>query len=110
MNQSERDAIKLKIAVDIENTLRKIATLKELTQPIAPENAIGRLSRMDAINNKSINQAALKLAEEKLIELNTILPMVDGPQFGICRGCQSAIPIGRIMVMPHRRFCVGCSQ
>lgn len=110
MTQAERDTIKLKIAGDIDNTLRKIATLKELTQPIAPENAIGRVSRMDAINNKSINQTALTLAEEKLIELKTILPIVDEAEFGICLGCKSAIPIGRIMVMPHRRFCVGCSR
>ena len=34
--------------------------------PIAPENAIGRVSRMDAINNKSVNEAALKKAEIKL--------------------------------------------
>ena len=28
-----------------------IKEYKELTKPIAPENAIGRISRMDAINN-----------------------------------------------------------
>jgi len=44
-----------------------------MTQPIAPENAIGRLGRMDAINNKSVMEAALREAEAKLIRVNQAL-------------------------------------
>jgi len=36
-----------------------------LTKPISPESAIGSVSRMDAINNKSINESALRQSEEK---------------------------------------------
>ncbi len=110
MDFNQREAIKLKIIKDIETTKKKIEVLKDLSKPIAPENAIGRVSRMDAINNRSISQAALELAEEKLIELKNILPEVDDPDFGMCIGCSKPIQLGRIMLMPHRRLCVRCAR
>ena len=50
-----------------------IASYRELTKPISPENAIGRISRMDAINNKSVNEAALRNALAKLQQLERTL-------------------------------------
>ena len=37
--------------------------------PIAPDDAIGRVSRMDAVNDRSTVQAAQRTAEEKLTKL-----------------------------------------
>ncbi|MGS2761854.1 hypothetical protein [Sinomicrobium sp. M5D2P9] len=42
---------------------------RDMAKPIAPENAIGRVSWMDAINNQSTVKAALQQAEEKLSKL-----------------------------------------
>ena len=53
------------IKEEINKTTASIKHYKMLTKPIAPENAIGRISRMDAINNKSVNEAALIKAEQK---------------------------------------------
>jgi DnaK suppressor protein len=50
----ENDEIKQKILDEISKTELLIVEYKELTQPIAPDVAIGRISRMDAINNKSV--------------------------------------------------------
>lgn len=66
MNKTELDSVKEAINKEITNTEIAIENYKELTKPIAPENAIGRISRMDAINNKSVIEAALKKAEQKL--------------------------------------------
>jgi DnaK suppressor protein len=52
MNQNE---LILKIREEISSTEKKILDLENLTQPISPNDAIGRVSRMDAINNKSVN-------------------------------------------------------
>ena len=65
--------IKATILKEIAKTERSIEDYKDLTQPIAPDDAIGRISRMDAINNKSVNEASLRQAEEKLKNLNTVL-------------------------------------
>ena len=54
MDKSKQDEIIKIINDDIAKTESAIERYKELTKPIAPENAIGRVSRMDAINNKSV--------------------------------------------------------
>ena len=103
-----------KIQVIIEEEIKKteasITHYKTLTKPIAPENAIGRISRMDAINNKSVNEAALKKAEQKLKNLKIALSNLNDSTFAICARCNQEIPIGRILLMPQSRFCVNCAR
>ena len=54
MNSAQRKELKNKMEAAVVSVEHTIVDLKELTKPIAPENAIGRVSRMDAINNKSV--------------------------------------------------------
>ena len=65
----------------------------EITSPISPENAIGRISRMDAINNKTINDRTLRKAEEKLKKLRLALYRINDPKFGKCMPYISYCPI-----------------
>ena len=102
--------IRKKIETEILKTESKVAEYRELTRPIEPENAIGRISRMDAINNKSVTEAALRKAVEKLEKLNLALTKVDDDDFGLCMRCHKPIPLGRILIMPQARSCVACSQ
>lgn len=110
MYEKNMDEIKEKILAEIEKTEKSVKEYREITKPIAPENAIGRVSRMDAINNKSIAEAALRKAEEKLSKLKYVLRQIDEDDFGICAKCKKPIPIGRILLMPQSRHCVHCAS
>ena len=105
-----KDEIKERIDQEISKTREMVAKYRELTKPIAPENAIGRVSRMDAINNKSVNEVALRKAETKLNNLEVALTKIDDADFGICLRCKNDIPLGRIMLMPHTVTCVNCAK
>lgn len=110
MTSKELNEIKKIITEEVKKTESSIDHYKELTKPIAPENAIGRISRMDAINNKSVNDAALKKAELKLKNLKIALNNLNDSNFGKCANCSQNIPIGRILLMPQSRFCVNCAN
>lgn len=101
---------KEKIISEIKTIKEKIGELKEATKPIVPDVAIGRISRMDAINNKSVNEAALRTAETKLNKLEIALEKVDNSKFGICIRCGQEIPEGRLIIMPESIKCVNCAQ
>ncbi|MDX1471632.1 MAG: TraR/DksA C4-type zinc finger protein [Flavobacteriaceae bacterium] len=101
--------IKKTVVAEIEKTQAAINHYKELTKAIAPDDAIGRVSRMDAINNKSVNEASLRQAEQKLKSLNTVLNKLEDSDFGICLKCNKPIPIGRIMIRPESLLCVNCA-
>lgn len=110
INPKEKQHIKLRIAEEIESTKLLVANYQELSKPIAPENAIGRVSRMDAINNRSINESALKKAELKLKNLTVALGKIEDPDFGLCFKCRQPIPVGRILLMPQAITCVRCAH
>ena len=90
-------------------TKQEIEDLKQFTAPIEPENAIGRISRMDAINNKSINDRALRKAEEKLKKLKNAISRINDSDFGKCRLCNSEIQEGRLLLIPESNICVKCA-
>ena len=110
MNKDQKQEIKKRILEELKKTEGAILDYKESTKPISPENAIGRVSRMDAINNKSVVEAALRKAEEKLNKLKLVLNKVEDADFGICIRCGGEIPIGRVLLMPQSRNCVRCAQ
>jgi DnaK suppressor protein len=85
-----------------------IERVKGTVQPIAPDDAIGRLTRMEAINAKSVSEANLRSSQIRLTKLESALNNLDDPEFGICAGCDEPIPIGRLMVLPESRMCVKC--
>jgi DnaK suppressor protein len=110
LSADQKREIETAIRNKIDQLAVRIEEYKELTKPIPPENAIGRVSRMDAINNKSVNEAALRTAEANLKKLKFALGKIDEDYFGLCKGCGKPIPLGRIMLMPGSIKCVACAS
>jgi DnaK suppressor protein len=106
----DKQEVKENIEKQIIKTEKLVNDYKELTKPVAPDVAIGRISRMDAINNKSVTEAALRQAEEKLLQLRHALSKIDSPEFGICAKCSKPIPPGRILIRPESIHCVNCAM
>jgi DnaK suppressor protein len=106
----DKELIRHQIADEITKTNSLIEEYKEITKPISPDCAIGRVSRMDAINNKSVAEASMRQAENKLRNLERVSAQFDSEDFGICLKCKNPIPIGRILIRPESLLCVNCAQ
>ena len=106
----DKPDLKVRILEEIEKTKQQIVEYRDLTKPIAPDASIGRVSRMDAINNKSIFEASLKQAQQKLNSLQIVLDKYGTPDFGICIKCKKTIPVERILFRPQSLLCVNCAQ
>ncbi|NBC03736.1 MAG: hypothetical protein GVY20_08550 [Bacteroidetes bacterium] len=109
MEASEREEMKQVILDKLEETKQEIEQLKELTKPVEPDNAYGRLSRMDAINNKTINDAALREQKSRLQKLERALDNLEDGKYGDCIKCGDPIPVGRLKFMPWTTRCVKCA-
>ena len=109
METEKREKLKEHIKKRIEDLKDNIKSYKTLIQPIAPDNAIGRLTRMEAINSKSINEAALNTARQTLSRMERALKMIHEPDFGLCRECEEPIPFKRLMIVPESDLCVECA-
>ncbi|THB79721.1 MAG: conjugal transfer protein TraR [Desulfobacteraceae bacterium] len=110
MNKDEKEKIRQAIIKKIEVLEKKIATLADLSKPVAPDNAIGRLTRMEAINSKSINEASLATAKQTLKDLKRSLGLIEGPDFGYCSHCDEPISYKRLLIVPETALCVPCAE
>lgn len=109
MTAKERKELKLKITEHIAQVKADIIELEKMTQPVKPENSLGRISRMDAINNKSVVEASLRNKKSKLTKLNVAISKVDEKDFGYCQMCKNQIQPMRLMFMPESSRCVRCA-
>ena len=110
MNEKERAKLEQIIMEEIKTQKHLIETFEETSKPVAPDNAIGRLTRMEAISSQGISEASLISAQVKLAQLEKALEKVHLPQFGVCVRCSNSILQGRIMLMPETTICVSCAE
>ncbi len=110
MKKSKIKEIQNKLIEEINITQNKINDYSELCKPISPENAIGRISRMDAINNKSVVEAALREAKYKMAQLVLIKDKIHDEDFGKCLKCKNNIPFERLIIRPESRLCIKCAK
>ncbi len=106
----ETEEIRQNILKEIETVEQRIAEYKDLTQPVEPDCAIGRISRMDAINNKSVTEASLRQAQNKLRNLQRVLSQLGTKDFGLCIKCGKPIPAARLLYRPESLTCVNCAN
>ena len=105
----DKNKIKNIIEEKIKDLALEIDELRLIAKPIEPENAIGRISRMDAINNKSISDRMLRNSLQKLKNLKTGLKRLENIDFGICIQCRREININRLLIIPETLKCVKCN-
>ena len=110
MNDEEREGLKQKIIKEISTQKHLIESFTETSKPVAPDNAIGRLTRMEAISSQGISEASLNSSKVKLEQLEKALDKIDLPEFGVCIRCANSISEGRIMLMPESAVCVTCAE
>lgn len=109
MDSKQREVLKAKIEEQIVQYLDDIRGMEDMTQPVKPENSLGRISRMDAINNKAVLESSLRNKRNKLNKLKVALLKIEDSDFGICHNCKKPIQEGRLMFLPESTKCIRCA-
>ena len=110
MEAKHKAELRALIANKLQAVKEDIAAYRRLAKPVAPDNAIGRLTRMEAISSQGINEAALSKALVAQDKLENALTTIDHPDFGRCRECEEPIPLARLKVLPEADLCVPCAE
>ena len=111
MNDKQRLEFKEYATAEIAELKAEIPRLKALLKPVSPDNAIGRISRMDNIVNQSVTEAQHSKAKARVVRLTEALKRVEEDEdFGLCLDCGDPIPMARLKAMPETEFCVECAE
>lgn len=109
MDKNQQAELREIILEQVVSLQEEINELVELTKPVSLDASIGRVSRMDAINNKAINEMALREKKKTVQKLERALERHDDGSAGKCLKCGNEIPFGRLKIMPYTTRCVQCA-
>ena len=109
MEEKEKSQLKDKIQEDILGCEKEIERLKEAAKPVAPDNSIGRLTRMEAMQSQKMAVGNLTAAKNRLGRLKSAIERIDSEEFGICIVCGEEIPFKRVLAVPYAIKCVECT-
>lgn len=97
--------------------LRERERLEELlrqskvdTLPVEPSEAIGRLTRMDAIQQQEMAKASRATYGTKLRQVRAALEAFGRDEYGYCRSCEEPVGYRRLKARPESPFCLSCQD
>ncbi len=104
----QRAELKALIETRIAELEESIPRLRERTAPVAPDVAIGRLSRTDSMMNAGTASIALRDSEMRLLRLRARLEKIASKDFDKCGLCGNQIEWGRLVAALDRGICPTC--
>ena len=74
------------------------------------QQSVGRLSRMDAMQQQSMDLAREERRRHRLAVLNAALRRLDADEYGYCLACGEDILPERLNIDPAVTLCVACQD
>jgi DnaK suppressor protein len=93
---------------------QRLAEITGDQKPIAPldldPSRVGRLSRMDAMQQQAMAQAAARLSASEARRIRTALARMTSGDYGYCMHCEEEIAEERLRVDPSALTCIACAR
>ena len=76
--------------------------------PVELDEPIGRLSRMDAIQQQRMVEANRAAMQRRLQLVRAALRRFEEGEYGVCVGCGEEVGFPRLEAQPEAPLCIGC--
>lgn len=73
-------------------------------------SAIGRLTRIDAIQMQGMSQMSQGQLSIRLQQIEAALAAFSGGRYGRCNRCKAPIPLERLEALPEAPLCMECQE
>ena len=73
------------------------------------QSAVGRLSRMDSLQNQGLTRNLQEREQVKLGLIVGALRRMEDSSYGTCTECGTPVPFERLLVFPEAPTCASCS-
>lgn len=83
---------------------------REGTKAVDLDEPIGRLTRMDAIQQQSMTAANRTEFDLRLRQVQQSLADFERDRYGICRRCEDPIGYPRLKARPESPYCLDCQD
>jgi DnaK suppressor protein len=109
------------MAIDPDTTRERLMALKHELEALSAlseddraavaldQQAVGRLSRMDAMQQQAMAQAAERARARDLQRIDAALRRIEDDEYGYCSDCGDEIAGKRLEIDPMANLCVNCA-
>ena len=101
-NELERQLAKLEKSMTITDEALKTVVLDQ--------GAVGRLSRMDSLQNQSLAKGLRERESVRLALIQEALRRLEAGTYGVCSACGGQVAAERLFVFPESGTCAHCGD
>lgn len=84
---------------------------RESADPVTlDQQSVGRVSRMDAIQQQQMSVANREQAALLLKAITSALNRIDKQEYGYCLECDEPVGFARLQAQPQAPFCLACQS
>jgi DnaK suppressor protein len=111
IDEAQRAELRADLEGLVESLRVQIESAREGSRPVGLDQPIGRVSRMDAIQQQSMTQANRGAARQRLAQAEAALRRFDpGGDYGVCAECGEDVGYARLKARPESSLCVACQR
>lgn len=110
LTEAQGEALRL-VLVELEQELGRMHEFSsDGARPVDLDEPIGRLSRMDAIQQQHMLQANRAALQRRLALVRGALQRFAAGEYGLCVTCGEDIGFRRLEAQPEAPFCLACQS
>lgn len=104
------DAVKQQLLALRASLEEALASSTDSAKPVDIDEPIGRVSRMDALQQQHMATANRESARTRLAQVNAALRHLADGEYGACIECEEPIGYRRLSAQPESQLCLACKH
>ena len=85
-----------------------VGQLSQGADPVDLDTPIGRLSRMDAMQQQHLAKASFTQARSRLARVLAAITRIGTGEYGYCLDCEEPVSLKRLRAYPEASLCLRC--
>lgn len=110
LSTDEKETLRAELEHALARLTRSMRTTDRAARPVTlDQTTVGRLSRIDAIQNQSLTHGLREREQARAAQLTEALRRLDEGDYGVCGGCGLPIEFQRLLLFPETVTCSACA-
>ena len=110
LTPEQREELYRDLVADRLRLEENLQLTKEGSKPVQLGTPIGRLSRMDAMQQQEMTKAGRSTSERRLHQIRASIDAYGKDRYGFCRSCDEPIGYPRLKARPEAPLCLSCQD
>ena len=111
LSQQQIEALRSTLVSSQQALQEQMLSTDSSTKPVTlDQQSVGRVSRVDAIQQQQMAIANQQQADQLLKRIELALLRINSGEYGTCLKCDEPIAFARLQAQPYASLCIDCQS